>query len=117
MPRITFTVGQEKLTATLDDTPAAQDFAAMLPLTITLSDYHGIEKVGELNHELDRAGMPPSYAPRAGDITQYAPWKNLAIFLAPFSDTRGLVRLGQFDDSIAALKRSGDCIVVIELHD
>lgn len=117
MTRIIFRVGQETLAATLDDTPAARDFASMLPLTITLSDYRGIEKVAHLGRTLDSAGMPPSYEPEAGDITQYAPWKNLAIFVAPFSDSLGLVRLGQFDGDIAPLKGAGDMTVSIERVD
>ena len=117
MTRIIFTVGQERLSATPDDTPAARDFAAMLPLTITLSDYHGIEKVGDLGRVLDSAGMPPSHEPKAGDITQYAPWKNLAIFVAPFADSRGLVRLGHFDGDISALKGAGGVTVSIERAD
>lgn len=117
MTRIIFKIGQETLSATLDDTAAARDFASMLPLTITLSDYHGIEKVGDLGRELDSAGMPPSYEPKAGDITQYAPWKNLAIFVAPFSNSRGLVRLGQFDGDISPLEGTDDVTVSIELAD
>lgn len=117
MTRIIFTVGAETLSATLDDSPAARDFAEMLPLEITLSDYHGIEKVGDLGRELDSTGMPPSYEPKAGDITQYAPWQNLAIFVAPFSNSRGLVRLGQFDGDFSALKREGDISVTIERAD
>lgn len=117
MTRIIFRVGQDTLAATLDDTPAARDFAAMLPLTMTLSDYHGSEKVGDLGRTLDSAGMPPSYEPKAGDITQYAPWKNLAIFVAPFSNSRGLVRLGQFDGDISPLKGTDDVTVSIERAD
>ncbi|CUH81282.1 hypothetical protein SAMN04488093_108106 [Tropicibacter naphthalenivorans] len=111
--KITFTLGDTVLPATLDDTPAGRDFAAMLPLTLTLSDYHGIEKVADLGRKLDSTGMPASYTPKAGDITQYAPWKNLALFIAPFSDSRGLVRLGQFDGDFSALKASGDIDVTI----
>lgn len=117
MTRIIFKVGQDRLAATLDDSPAARDFAGMLPLTLTLSDYHGIEKVGDLGRALDSSGMPDSYEPKAGDITQYAPWKNLAIFVAPFSDSRGLVRLGQFDGDFTALTKVGELTVTIEQVD
>ena len=117
MTRILIAVGQDTLAATLDDTPAARDFASMLPMTITLSDYRGIEKVGDLGRRLDSDGMPPSYEPKVGDITQYAPWRNLAIFVAPFSDSRGLVRLGQFDGDISALKGAHDVTVTIERAD
>lgn len=115
--KITFTIADSVLPATLDDSPAARDFASMLPLTLSLSDYHGIEKVADLGRKLDSSGMPASYAPKAGDITQYAPWKNLALFLKPFDDSRGLVRLGQFDGDISALGGSGALTVTIERAD
>ena len=81
MIKINVTIGIETLTATLDDTAAGRDFASMLPLDITLDDYHGIEKVGDLGRQIDNAGAPRAYEPKAGDITQYRPWSNLAIFL------------------------------------
>ena len=39
-------IGDQIFTATLADTQAAQEFAQMLPITITLDDYGGFEKVG-----------------------------------------------------------------------
>ncbi|SEN31994.1 hypothetical protein SAMN04488011_103366 [Palleronia pelagia] len=107
MTRITVTVGETTLAATLDDSPAARDFAAMLPLELTLSDYHGIEKVADLPRAVDTSAAPPSYTPRTGDITIYAPWGNLAIFYKPFEASRGLVSLGAFDDPIDPLIRDG----------
>lgn len=90
---------------------------AMLPLDLVLSDYHGIEKVADLGRRLDASDALPSYEPKAGDITQYAPRKNLANFTAPFSDSRGLVRLGQFDGAFDALKHPGKIAVRIEADD
>jgi hypothetical protein len=115
--KINVIAGGIVMPATLDDTSAARDFAAMLPLDLVLSDYHGIEKVADLGRRLDASDAPPSYEPKAGDITQYAPWKNLAIFTAPFSDSRGLVRLGQFDGAFDALKQPGEIAVRIEAAD
>lgn len=100
--------------ATLDDTTAARDFAALLPMELTLTDYHGIEKIADLPRKLDTTGAPASYKPETGDITLYAPWGNLAIFLKPFQSSRGLVRLGEFDGPIDALARNGDFPVRIE---
>ncbi len=34
--------------AILDDNAASRDFAAMLPLDVTLSDYHQTEKIADL---------------------------------------------------------------------
>ncbi|MCA0964961.1 cyclophilin-like fold protein [Salipiger bermudensis] len=107
MTRIHVTVGEAVLSATLDDTPAGRDFAALLPLELTLSDYHGIEKVADLPRKLDTTDAPARYAAKAGDITLYAPWGNLAIFYKPFQAAVGLVRLGAFDGDFESLLRHG----------
>ncbi|WP_254703821.1 cyclophilin-like fold protein [Roseovarius sp. THAF9] len=117
MTRINVIVGDEVMPATLDDTPAAQDFASMLPLDLTLRDYHGIEKVADLDRKLDDTDAPRAYAPEPGDITQYRPWGNLAIFYKPFQSSAGLLRLGEFDGSLEPLMREGNFSVRIELAD
>ncbi len=107
MTKIEFVLDDKVLAATLDDTPAARDFASMLPLDLGLSDYHGIEKIADLPRALDTSGSPASYKPEGGDITVYAPWGNLAIFYKPFADSRGLVRLGAFVGPVDALLADG----------
>lgn len=103
--KIRVIVDGQTLTATLDDTPVARDFASLLPLELTLSDYNATEKVSDLPRKLSLNGAPRSYQPSAGDITHYAPWGNIAIFYRPFRDSTGLVRLGAFDGSIEVLLR------------
>jgi hypothetical protein len=114
MNRIHVIVGNETLSATLDDTPAGRDFAALLPLEPTLSDYNTTEKVADLPRKLDTSDAPASYTPKTGDITYYAPWGNLAIFYKPFRSSKGLVRLGAFDGPIDALLKDGAISVRIE---
>jgi hypothetical protein len=115
--RIHVILGDAVLPATLDDTTAGRDFAAMLPLDLSLRDYHGIEKVADLPRKLDTSDAPPSYKPETGDITLYAPWGNLAIFYKPFQESRGLVRLGAFDGPIDALLQDGAFPARIEMAD
>lgn len=103
MTCIRLTVGATVLTGRLDDTPAAAELAVLLPLDLNLRDFHGIEKIADLPHRLDTSATPASYQPQAGDITLYAPWGNLAIFLAPHRDSPGLVRLGRLDGPVATL--------------
>jgi hypothetical protein len=114
MTRIHVIAGDQTLSATLDDTPAGRDFARLLPLELSLSDYHATEKVADLPRKLDTADAPASYTPKAGDITYYAPWGNLAIFYEPFRTSRGLVRLGAFDEPIDALLKDGAIAVRIK---
>jgi hypothetical protein len=85
------------LRGSLADTAAGRDFAALLPLTVTLTDFHGNEKISDLPRPLCIDGEPPGATPSAGDIAYYAPWGNLALFYRDFSYSEGLVRLGRLE--------------------
>ena len=113
--QIQFIIGGQALTATLDDTLAGRDFASVLPLELTLTDFASTEKVSALPRRLTTEGAPSSYAASAGDITYYAPWGNLAIFYRDFRSASGLVRLGAFDSSLAALLGDGPRRVRVEV--
>lgn len=116
--RIRFTLDGAVLDATLGDGAAARDFRALLPLRLTLTDFHGIEKVSDLPARLSTAGEPAGAAAKTGDITLYAPWGNLAIFYRPFRYADGLVKLGAFDGDITALSANdGPFEVLIEILD
>ncbi|MEW5421721.1 hypothetical protein HNS03_07360 [Amorphus sp. 3PC139-8] len=103
-----------ELNGTLDDTPAGREFATLLPLELTLSDYHNTEKVADLPKRLSTEGMPDGMDPDVGDITYFAPWGNLALFYRDFGYSRGLIRLGRIDGSIDPLTRSGKLSARIE---
>lgn len=116
--RIRITVESREVTAMLDKTPSGRAFAAMLPLTLTLSDYGGgIEKISDLPAKLPTDGAPAGLEPVRGDITYYAPWGNLAIFREGYSYAGGLVRLGTITGGFEALDRSGPLRVTIVLAD
>jgi hypothetical protein len=102
--RIDLTTGGTVLPATLDDTTASRDFAALLPLTVTLSDYAGAEKISDLPRKLTTDGAPAGTGAAAGDITYYAPWGNLAIFHQDSGYASGLVRLGSITSGVEALE-------------
>ena len=114
--RIHLIAGETVLRATLLDTQTARDFASLLPLTLTLADYAGTEKISELPRRLSTADAPPGTDPAAGDITYYAPWGNLAIFYDDFDYSPGLVKLGRIDSDIRELSGLGnDGEVTIEI--
>ncbi|WP_200182788.1 cyclophilin-like fold protein [Tomitella biformata] len=61
------------------DNSAAQDFLSMLPLTLSVEEYGGREKISYLPRDLDTAQSPGS-RPEVGDLSYYAPWGNLVFY-------------------------------------
>jgi hypothetical protein len=104
------------LTATLYDTPTAGDFAAMLPLTLTLEDYSKTEKISDLPKKLTKEGAPAGATPSVGAIAYYAPWGNLALFYKDFGYSEGLILLGNLDGGAEALRGRDSVEVTIELQ-
>ncbi len=78
--KISLNIEGRTMTATLNASQAAQDFAPLLPVTLTMEDYNGTEKIGYPPGKLSAQDAPPGIDPEVGDITYYAPWGNLAIF-------------------------------------
>lgn len=95
--KIKITTGTMVLTATMLDTATSRDFMSMLPLTLTLRDFAGTEKVSDLPRKLSTQGAPSGSDPSVGDITLYEPWGNLAIFYKDFGYASGLIILGRID--------------------
>ena len=96
------------VTATLNDSEAAHDFASLLPLTVVIEDYAATEKVATLPRKLSTAGAPSGSDPDVGDIAYYAPWGNLAIYYRDFGYSAGLVKLGRIDGGVDTLERAGN---------
>jgi hypothetical protein len=99
--RVRVVFGKQSFTATLEDNASAREFAAMLPLELTISDFGGNEKIAELV----RGPVPDA---RAGDLCYYVPWGNLAFFHGSYESTGDLVRLGRLDDGVEPLLVRGE---------
>ncbi len=108
-------IGEKVVTATLTDSEAARDFVSLLPLTLTLQDYAGTEKISDLPKRLSTKGAPAGSDPSVGDIAYYAPWGNLAIFYRDFGYSSGLVILGEIDGGMEAFNAPGSVKATIEL--
>jgi len=111
--KIRIDVEGRSLSATLDDTEAARDFASLLPLTVKLEDHASTEKIADLPRRLSTRGAPPGSDPDVGDIAYYAPWGNLAVYYRDFGYSAGLVKLGRIDAGVEALERPGPLRVTI----
>jgi hypothetical protein len=110
-------IKDRELTATLIDSKATQDFLAQLPLTLTLEDYAGTEKINYLPKRLSTEGAPSGSDPSIGDIAYYAPWGNLAIYYRDSGYANGLVILGKIDGGIGTLQAPGSVSAIIEQID
>ena len=112
--KIRMDVDGTRITATLDDNATSKDFASLLPLTLSLDDYNGTEKISDLPKKLTTRGAAEGVDPAAGDIAYYARWGNLAIFYKDFEYSRGLVKLGAIESGARAFERPGSLRVTIE---
>ena len=112
--KIRLVVSGQVATATLYDNATARDFASLLPLSLTMTDYASIERVADLPRKLSTRGAPEGMAPVAGELTHYAPWGNLAIFIEDRSWSRSLLPLGKVDEGLSILAQPGPYQLRIE---
>ena len=96
-------INRHSIAASMIDNTTTRDFLALLPVTLTLDDYNGTEKISYLPKKLSTADAPAGFTPSIGDIAYYAPWGNVAIFYRDFRYSRGLVLLGRIQSGLEAL--------------
>jgi hypothetical protein len=113
--RIVLQFGDEFATATLSDTPAAGEFAAMLPLQLKLRDPMGQAKSGPLPRPIDAAGGEPVFDPAVGGIYYSPPSGTFAVFYDDLGQSvpdPGLVRLGTVDSGADRIAEAGNRLAV-----
>jgi hypothetical protein len=77
--KIRLNIGDHALTARLLNNQAAQDFASMLPLTLTMNDLFRREKFGHLPRALSIDGKR-THSYEIGQLIYWSPGPDLAIF-------------------------------------
>jgi hypothetical protein len=89
-----------------EDNPAVRDFLSMLPLTLTVEEFAGREKISYLPRELSHRGSPGS-DPDSGDLIYFVPWGNLGFYYNAegigYSDAT--IHLGTYDAPLDQLER------------
>ena len=105
-------VGERVLRATLADNSSVQAFKELLPLTLAMHDYGGVEKVGNLGETL-----PPNnerISVSAGDLILYQGNQH-SIYYS--TNTWSLTRIGKIDDITASELKDllGEGDVTVEL--
>ncbi|WP_341360994.1 cyclophilin-like fold protein [Georgenia sp. M64] len=99
--RIDITIGEQHFRATLSESAAAGDLAALLPVTLDMIDHGGVEKTGPLPSPVSLAGQPDGADPDVGDVGYYAPGNDLVLYYGDQSFFPGIVILGRLDGDAA----------------
>jgi len=95
---IRITVADQSITAQLADHPTGQDLASLLPLTLTIRDFNGVEKIAKLPRPLTMEGVPAGDDPDLNDIGYYAPSNDLVFCYGEVGYFNGIVRIGRLSD-------------------
>ncbi|WP_308406670.1 cyclophilin-like fold protein [Streptomyces sp. AC555_RSS877] len=109
---IRLTLNGHHIAATLNDSPTARDFAAQLPLTLSLRDLNQAEKIADLPRRLSTSGAPEGADPEVGDLAYYAPWNQLATYYRDAPYATGLVPLGHMADGGTGQLATADEITI-----
>ncbi|WP_281816983.1 cyclophilin-like fold protein [Brachyspira pilosicoli] len=96
--RIKLTFEDNEIYAVITNSKAGNDFLSLLPLSVKAEDFNSTEKIFYLSKKLNTQNEPDGINPKAGDITYYAPWGNIAIFYKNFRYSNNLIYLGKFEN-------------------
>ncbi len=110
--KVKLTFNNEVAIVNMYDNPTSRDFLSQLPLTITLEDYAGTEKISYLSKKLSTEEAPSGSDPSVGDFAYYAPWGNLAIYYKDFGYSNGLITLGKIESGLENLETMKDNFTV-----
>ncbi|WP_431930351.1 cyclophilin-like fold protein [Nonomuraea jabiensis] len=108
-------LGDRAVTATLIDTPPSRQFAAMLPLTVELTDAWGQAKAGPLPRSLTVEGGVPVHDPTPGEVYFWPSNSMIAVYyddLGQAVPDPGLIRLGVVKTGLDRLAAAGDRVTV-----
>jgi hypothetical protein len=115
--RIRIRMGDQTLTATLNNTEAARDLISMLPVSLNMRDHMRREKTGRLPGPLsERTHGNSTY--EAGDLGYWRPGGNFVIFYLHDGLTipsPGIVPLGRVDSGVDIFNVPGNVDVTVEL--
>jgi hypothetical protein len=92
--KIRVTASSKTTVFELNNSQAAKDLYAQLPLNISVENYSNNEKIFYPPKKLNTANTPQADA-NAGTLAYYAPWGDVVMFYGDFGSARGLYELGQ----------------------
>jgi len=105
---ITIDIDGKTVTGTLSSSATACSLIEQLPLTLSFRDYGGQEKIADLPEALSLDGVPAGDSADPLAIGYYAPGQALVLYYESVGYSRGIVRIGSFDDLAAIRDRTDD---------
>lgn len=109
MQEITITIGSTVVTAQLNDTPAAQEFAASLPITVSMTRMGEHEYYGSLEAPLSEEGNTLQTGYEVGDLAFWTPGDLFALYFdEPQREPEGLMILGRITSDISIFDGMGN---------
>ena len=114
--KITIRIGDKVFAATLSDNATAAAFKKLLPLSVTMTELNGNEKLFRLPGTLPARASTPSSI-QTGDLMLYGP-NTLVLFYKSFPTTYSYTTIGRIDDpaGLEAAVGSGSVAVTFELR-
>lgn len=89
-------IGDTHYTATLEDSPTAKAFIALLPMSVTMTEMNGNEKYYNLSKKLPTETFRPDTI-HSGDLLLWGT-NTVVLFYKTFSSSYSYTRLGKIDD-------------------
>lgn len=93
--QITVTADGNTIVFELNDSQAAKDFYAQLPLSIEVENYSNNEKIFYPPKKLNTSNTPLAKGIQSGTLAYYAPWGDVVMFYGSFGSASGLYELGR----------------------
>lgn len=93
--RITVNANGNTVLYELNNSTAARELHAQLPLSMKVENYGGIEKIFYPPEKLNTADTPLAKNVQAGTLAYYAPWGDVVLFYDSFGSAAGLYELGR----------------------
>ena len=109
--KIVVTSGKDTTVFELNNSSAAKDLYAQLPLSIPVEEYGKNEMIFYPPTKLDVTDTPLADA-QEGTLAYYAPWGDVVMFYARFGRASGLYELGRVDSGGEHIRKMSGMIRV-----
>ena len=114
---VRFASGSTSVDVTIgEDNPTVRDLLSLLPVTMTLEEFNGREKIGYFSRKLTTEGSPGS-DPEDGDLIYFVPWGNIGFYYnaAGIGYSDQTIHIGTYDATLAQLEQLASGPVTVEI--